>query len=88
MIGDPGVEEKDKGPNNESGDNGDLAEAFARQADLKDDGGGEIQNEEKEVGCVAERAGGGEEPDRPSLRVCVMAKALTSPRMRPNPATA
>jgi hypothetical protein len=63
MIGDPGVEEKDEGPDDESGDNGDFAEALARQADLKDDGGGEIQNEEKEVGCIAKGPGGGEEPD-------------------------
>ena len=64
MIGDPGVEEEDEGPDDEAGNNGDLAEALARQADLEDDGGCKIQSEENEVGCVAKGPGGGEQPDR------------------------
>ena len=38
MIRGPGVGEEDEGPDNESGDDGDLAEAATRQADLKYDG--------------------------------------------------
>jgi len=64
MIRGPGVGQEDEGPDDEAGDNGDLGKAFARQADLKHDGGSKIQDEEKEVGCVAKRPGGGEEPDR------------------------
>src|SRR5438552_3740317 len=62
MIRGPGVEEEDEGPDDEAGDNGDLAEALARQADLKHDGGCKIQDEEKEIGCIANGPGGGEEP--------------------------
>ena len=56
--------EEDERPDDEAGDNGDLTEAAARQTELKDDGGCKIHDEEKEVGCVAKRPGGGEEPDR------------------------
>jgi len=58
------VEEEDEGPDDEAGDNGDLAEALPRQADLKHDGGCKIQDEEKEVGCVAKVPSGGKEPKR------------------------
>src|SRR5882757_5156952 len=64
MIGRPGVEEEDEGPDDEPSDDGDFAEALARQADLKDDGGCKIQDEENEVGCVAKGTGGGKKPDR------------------------
>src|SRR5258708_2065618 len=64
MIRGPGVEEEDKGPDGETGNDGDLAEALARQADLKHDGGCKIQDEEEEVGCVAKVAVGGEAPER------------------------
>lgn len=64
MVGDPGVEEEDERPDDKASDDGDFAEAFAGQAKLEKNGRGEIKNEEDEVSRVAERAGGGEEPDR------------------------
>jgi hypothetical protein len=64
MIRSPGVGEEDEGPDDEADDDGDFAEASARQADVKDDGGCKVQDKEKEVRGVAKRPGGGEEPDR------------------------
>src|ERR1700730_11726667 len=64
MIRGPGVGEEDERPDDETGDDGDLTEAFARKTDLKHDGSCKIQDEEEEVGCVAKGPDGGEEPDR------------------------
>jgi hypothetical protein len=63
MVGDPGVEEEDERPNDEADDDGNFTEAFAGQTELEEDSCGEILNEEDEIGCVAKRGGGGEEPD-------------------------
>jgi len=66
MVGDPGVEEKDKRPDDESGDDGVLADAFARETKLEDDGDGEVEKEESVVGGVAvERKGDGEPHGHP-----------------------
>ncbi len=62
VVADPGVEQEDKRPDDESCDNGDFAEALARQAELEDDRDAEIENEEWVIGCVAELAVEGEEP--------------------------
>src|SRR5258707_5294321 len=63
MIRGPGVGEEDERPDHESDNDSDLAETLARQADLKDDSGCEVQDKKKEVGSVAKGAGRGEEPD-------------------------
>jgi hypothetical protein len=64
MVGDPGVEEKDEGPDDESSDDGILADAFTRQAELKNDGDGEIEKEEPVVGRIAIETKGNSEPHR------------------------
>ena len=56
------MEEKDKSPDDESGDDGVLADALAWKAELKDDGDGEIEKEEAVVGCVAVQTIGDGEP--------------------------
>jgi len=63
MVGHPGVGEEDERPDDEAGNNSDLAETLARQADLKDDRGCKIPCAQNEVGGVAEGPGGGEQPD-------------------------
>src|SRR5438874_7245371 len=49
MIRGPGMAKEDERPDNKTGNDGDPAEALARQADLKHDGGPEIEDEEKEI---------------------------------------
>src|ERR1700761_147412 len=64
MVRDPGVKEKDKRPNNEADDDGNLAQAFARQAELKQNSRSEINDKQDKVGCVAKRSRRSEDPDR------------------------
>jgi hypothetical protein len=64
VVSDPGVEQEDKGPDDEANDDSNFAEAFAGQVELEDDRGSEIKNEEDKVSCVAKGAGRSEEPDR------------------------
>ncbi len=56
MAGYPGVEEKNKGPDDESSDDGVLADALARKTELEDNGDGQIEKEEAVVGGVAVEA--------------------------------